>query len=282
MKLTKATLLLLLITGLSFTACKKDKNEPDDDAVEYGTTSSTDNSLADKLMTDAFNQVDATASDEDSLKANTQVLASCADVTVEASNNPSASNPNELWIDFGSGCTDSAGVTRKGNIHATMTGKYRDSGTVITTHLIDYYVNDHKVEGVKTVTNEGHNSDGNLWYSIKVDSVKVTDPDNNWTATWESDRTREWVEGEGTKWNPWDDVYELDGTAQGVNRSGRSYDVEITTPLEVKIGCPWVRSGQLEVRPDSLATRYVDYGNGKCDSEATVTVNGNNYTIHVQ
>ena len=38
-------------------------------------------------------------------------------------------------------------------------------------------------------------------------------------------------------------------------------------------------AGVLEHTPGGKATRYIDYGNGSCDDQATVTINGHVYTI---
>jgi hypothetical protein len=37
--------------------------------------------------------------------------------------------------------------------------------------------------------------------------------------------------------------------------------------------------GTLEHTPGGKATRYIDFGNGTCDDQATVTINGTTYTI---
>jgi hypothetical protein len=63
--------------------------------------------------------------------------------------------------------------------------------------------------------------------------------------------------------------------------SSKDHEVEITDPLRVEIGCPWLVSGDLEVRPEGLSSRVVDYGDGNCDSKVVVTVNGNQHEIYV-
>jgi len=68
---------------------------------------------------------------------------------------------------------------------------------VITTTLINYKVNDNKIEGTHKVTNKGSNSDGFTEFDIDVSGGKITYTDNL-TTTWVSNRTRVWVEGEST------------------------------------------------------------------------------------
>jgi hypothetical protein len=57
------------------------------------------------------------------------------------------------------------------------------------------------------------------------------------------------------------------------------FSLLITTPLRVEVGCPWIVSGVLQIIPGSLDVRTVDYGNGACDSQVTVSVNGMSFTF---
>jgi hypothetical protein len=48
----------------------------------------------------------------------------------------------------------------------------------------------------------------------------------------------------------------------------------------MSIGCRrHFTQGLLQHTPGGKATRYIDFGNGACDSDATVTINGTNYNI---
>lgn len=159
----------------------------------------------------------------------------------------------------------------------TFTGPYRAVGTVITITPQDYYVNDHKVEGSKTVTNLGPNNDGHTQFAIAVNGT-ITAPNNAWTSTHTASRVRTWIQGEETL-TPWDDVYLITGNGSGTNRNGVPYTLTITQALRVEVGCWHVVSGKLEITPQGLATRYVDFGNGSCDGTVTVTVNGFTFTF---
>jgi hypothetical protein len=257
------TLSILTVAVVLIAGCRRSDRDQDE-----STTASTDHTTAEALFNDVFAQVDEAAKNEVGIRSATIT----ADTTA---------NPKTLTIDFGpTNCTGSDGRTRRGMIVATFTGYYRDSNTVVTITPVDYYVNDYKVEGTKTVTNKGTNTSGNLWYAIEVENAVITNPANSWTISWESSRTREWIAGEATA-TVWDDVYLIDGTASGVGRSGNSFEVEITTDLRVEIGCRWIVSGDLEVRPQNLTTRYVDYGSGTCDNDAVVTVNGHSFDIEM-
>lgn len=280
MKNYRQALWILMVTfGLFVTGCKKEKNlDPDTD-----TEVATDNNIADKEAANVLDAVDYTAKDKLG-KTQANFLPSCAVVTVDT-----ASTPRSLTIDFGNapgGCLCSAwdGKYRKGKIIVTWAGNYADSASVHNIRTIDYFVGDgtnfnqHKF--YKTVTNKGTNSSGNIYFDVAIKDTVIL-ANNAGTITWESNRTREWTAGANTLLNPFDDEYKISGTASGVTRSGKIFNMQTTAgkPLHIKIGCKWIVAGELQITPQGKATRYVDYGNGNCDSFATVTINGTSFTI---
>ena len=42
-------------------------------------------------------------------------------------------------------------------------------------------------------------------------------------------------------------------------------------------GCRYITEGTLELTPDGLDTRSIDYGTGVCDAQATVSINNRDY-----
>ena len=48
--------------------------------------------------------------------------------------------------------------------------------SIITVSFIDYYVNSHKIEGTKIITNNGLNAPGNFTFSVVVSKSKITSP----------------------------------------------------------------------------------------------------------
>jgi hypothetical protein len=247
---------------LALVACKKEKDtEPQD--RDY--TSAVDNNLAEIFFSDALKQSDAAAKSNE--------LPCSANVTIDL-----AASPRTMLIDFGTtNCIGSDGWLRRGKLFVTFTGPYGEPGTLITIVPQDYFVNDHGLQGQKTVTNMGTNGQGQTFFTIVVTGT-VTAPDGSWTSTHSAQRVRTWVEGEGTV-NPFDDVYLISGNGNGVNRKGIPYSLLITTPLRAKVGCHWITAGVLQITPGNLAVRTVDFGNGACDNQVTVTVNGFSFTF---
>lgn len=257
------------MAALTLAACKKDETQgPSTTGQSF--TSALDHSLAESMFDDVLRQSDQ-AADDNGLRDH---MDGCnATITIDT-----VAMPHTMLIDFGpENCTGTDGHERRGSILVSFTGPYRATGTVITITPQDYYLDDHKLEGSKTVTNLGPGSDGHIKFSISVDG-SVTAPDNSWTATHSSERTRTWVAGANTP-TPWDDEYLITGTGSGINRHGLAYSATITQPLHIKVGCWQPVSGRVDITPEGLPTRHVDYGNGECDGSFTVTVNGITITV---
>lgn len=80
-----------------------------------------------------------------------------------------------------------------------------------------------------------------------------------------------------------DDEHTIRGTSSGVNRQGFVFSTSIlvSNPLLSKAtyrtNLPRTFhpvSGELTMELGDKAVRVLDYGNGDCDKEATITVNG--------
>lgn len=258
--------------GVLFTSCRKDKDEKDND-----TSAASDNSLAEGTYNDVNNIADEAS--EGSLSSylspsgEKSMLSTCATITHDTT-----VTPRLLTIDFGTTnclCTD--GRNRRGIINVSYSGQYRDSASVHTITFTNYFVNDNQVLGSKTVTNNGHNAAGNLSYSIAVNG-QIIKAGGGGTINWTSNRTREWIIGESTAiWS--DDVYLITGSANGTNAAGNSFNMTITTALRKEIGCRHFVSGAFSLTPSGKPTRYINFGSGACDNQATVTINGNIYNI---
>jgi hypothetical protein len=266
MKIQHLSLLFIGIVVLS--ACKKDNKE------ELDIYPARDMATINSAFEDAFSMVDRVGKSEPGLR-NNYGLPECATVSVDT-----LALPFTITIDFGEeNCTGNNGINRRGKIHVTVTGPYQDEGTTITTTLEDYFVMDHLLTGARVVSNLGENAQGNLHYSVVESDVTLTEPGGEWTATWQSNRMREWIAGHNTLWNPFDDEYAITGTGSGVSRIGTPYTVTITQPLIAKIICPWVVQGTIDLHPEGGLVLKLDYGAGTCDQQATVTVNDNTYNI---
>ena len=268
--------IIIISLSFAFSSCNKDNKD-------YNTKAAENYALGESMFSDIFKQVeDAALVQEDSItnkgtkSTYSQFDKSCATLSITPFD--LTTFPKTLVIDYGTtNCLCSDGRNRRGIINAVLTGWFRDSATVITVTPNDYYLNDYKVEGTKTITNNGHNTSGNLEFHILVNNGVITGAEG--TSTWNTNRIHEWIEGESTVFNPWDDVYLIRGTANGITVEGEAYTMNTITDLRVEIGCRWIVSGILNIDGENSYTIEVDYGNGNCDGIATITVN--NYSINI-
>lgn len=269
----RASLTLIPVLAVALLAgCKKENLDTD-------TYIALDNAIADGSFQDIMNVVSQQAAATGfegfaGITANGKVLEDCPTTTFSE---PFGTFPNTMTIDFGTSCTAGyLGLERSGKVIATFTGPYVNAGTVITITTDNYYVNGNKVEGTKTITNLGSNDAGFMEFHIVVADGMIT-LETGETITWTSSRTREWIGGFGTP-EIEDDVYSLtdgpgaDNAIEGINRSGTPFTAHIAEPLVRALNCQWIRSGVLEVTPEGMLTRAIDFGEGDCDNSATLTI----------
>lgn len=277
MKKFKITYILVIMTALAVTisSCQKNETTPD-----YDSSISNDDAFAEDIFDNTSNIADEAyelgVNNLKSTDGESVFLSDCVIITLDMT-----ASPNELIIDFGEeNCLCNDGRYRRGKIIVTFTGRYKDPGTVITTGFEDYYVNDNNVDGSKVVTNMGSNELEQPYFTIEVEGVIVL-ADDAGTINWNASKVRTWIEGYETR-KMHDDVYEIEGEAEGIRASGLSWEREILTPLRKELSCRWIVSGTVEIRPQDKPVRLLDFGDGECDNEVTITINGETYTITLQ
>lgn len=141
--------------------------------------------------------------------------------------------------------------------------------------FVDFTINENLVEGVKVIEKTG-----DYVFTITLTDGKITFTDGT-TYTRNFERTRTWIAGYETPYNVWDDEFEIEGGAYGVNRKGNEYTHTITNPLLIRRTCRWIVQGTILFEVNSQ-TAELDYGDGECDNVATLTANGETYTIKLR
>jgi hypothetical protein len=261
MRTIRSTTTILALLALM--ACRKEETATPQ-PTGPGYTVAIDHSLAEFFFNDALKQTDIALKDND--------VPCAVTVTIDLQ-----AQPHTLLIDFGSeNCMAADGLLRRGRLFVTFTGAYDQPGTVIVITPQDYHVNNHLVQGTKTVTNVGQDQNGHTCFNVSVNGT-ITAPDGSWTSSHHAERMRTWIAGEGTL-DPFDDVYTITGGGGGVSRDGTPYTLQITSPLRVEVGCPWIVNGTVRIVPQGGFTYDVDFGNG-CNSTVSVTVNGMTFTF---
>lgn len=182
--------------------------------------------------------------------------------------------PLKVVLDFGTGCTGRDGRTRKGKIIIVYSGPLFIPGNSTTTTFDGYVVNDISVQGTHKITNQS--TQGSRSFNVQVLDAKLTHTNGNFSQ-WNSDRTITQIEGLGTPLFPLDDVFKVEGSANGaVNRNSKffQWSVIISEPLIKRFTCRWFVKGTIVMRKSDSPVAELNYGTGTCDDKATLTVNG--------
>lgn len=242
-------------------SCKKDVNSD-----QVNASSIQDNSVAEKHFDAIFREVDDAA-----VASGISGRGSKFTITFDTMNSTKI-----MTLDYGTSnvlCDD--WIYRRGKIVVTWLGRYKDVGTEIQISTVDFYQNDIKIEGQKTVKNMGRNAQNQLYWNIAV-TGKITDTDGK-IFTWTSNRVRTWIAGESTKLIRLDDKYAISGGSQGKNKNGINFTTTITKDLLIEFNCQYLlTAGTVEIVDADQPNRkiIVDYGSGTCDRQGTYTVNG--------
>jgi hypothetical protein len=189
-----------------------------------------------------------------------------------------------ITIDFGNGCTDRFGRERSGKIIITFRGEFaRHADRIIS--FEDYFINNRKITGTIQLLNFHRNDEDNLTSTRKLVDYAINYPDGN-TFVKNGSVTREWIEGEGDT-IAYNNIYKITGSYHGVSSRGREIKYTITEPIIADFNCHaaggFLRTaGVTEViikNSENRKIRTVAYGDGTCDNEYTITVNGRSRTI---
>lgn len=200
----------------------------------------------------------------------------CATVTVELNDDNTFERPKgKITIDFGDGCEDAKGNVRKGKIIIYFDGRRFHPGSFYIITFEDYSINDIQLEGVRTITNLNESSAENPKFEIKLKNGKATWPDGTF-ATREHLFIREWVLYNTRA----EDHLIVTGSAEGINRRGFAYEMEIIKPLIYKRGCPIAIAG-VKVFKTRNSVITIDYGDRECDRAVVIKVNGNQQDIRI-
>ena len=270
MKTIDKLLTTTLFLSLLFTACQTDKDNEltNEEQAEQMIISTEDHATVDDLFQNVEDQVDEAIETRGG-------GGDCPTVTVDPD---WLTYPRTITIDFGDGCTGPDGRTRKGKIIVDVTDNIINADARRTATFDGFYIDEIKVEGSRTWTNERYDAQGNITLSRTVENGRITYTDGT-TVTWESNGKLTQTAGGQTPLNFWDNVFEITGTANGVNREGLAFQVNIEEALVKDKICPWLVSGVLTLTVYNVDVS-VDYGNGNCDRKAILTLpNGTEHDI---
>jgi hypothetical protein len=193
-----------------------------------------------------------------------------------------------ITIDFGDGCVGPYGRERSGKVLIAYSGVVNDgvSNRIIT--FENYEVNNRSVTGTIELRDISENTDGTLESTKRLIDLTVTFP-NGESIVYNGSRTRKWLEGVRDG-DPSNNVFEITGSVEGVASNGRTFTHRIVEPIVVDWSCRTAGNfarvaGLVEVerlRGFVNRTRSVDYGDGECDDQITITIGSRTFVVTVQ
>lgn len=300
-KLSGLLFTTLLLSIFIFTSCQKENSQ----SAEVETQASKASSEADTEAEVVFNQIfdDVMGVNDDVGMAGTGIFGRSANgdpngssstsrpdsvrcFTVTVTHLTSAPFPVRIVINFGTtGCVGRDGRVRKGKIIIEYSNRLIHPGAVATTTFDGFYVDDLKVEGTHVITNTS-TVNVNRQFTVDVINAKLSKPNGNFTQ-WNSHKVITQFEGLGTPMFPVDDIFRIEGSASGNAKRGTllvAWQSTITVPLIKRFNCRWIVEGRIRtVRVNNSTTSpwiaILDFGNGTCDNQATVTINGVTHQI---
>lgn len=256
-------------------SCSK-KEEVTDNAKDQPTAISLTmaSSITEVLYDDVFNQINLEAENSNiagKFMTETGVLG-CAAITVS----PADLNtfPKIMTIDFGTGCTIGT-VTRKGKLTVGLSGRLRNAGTTVSVSFENYFVNDYKLEGTFTITNNTVNNI--LSFTTQTTNGKLTYPTGLMYYTHSGTHTYTLVSGSGTPTYT-DDNWSVTGSGTTTSSANESLTVNIKTPLVKNVACGSIVSGIEDFKYNKISGS-LNFGEGACDRQATLTVGAYNTIV---
>lgn len=294
---------LTLLLSLFVFSCGKEDPKPSTDS---DTSSASDDAIAETIVND-LEAVGAEAAENQGSLTN---FKSASGSAISLANCATVSILNKIiTVDFGTSCLCNDGRTRSGKLIYDFSAstpstaiRYRNPGFDMKLTSQNYIVDGYSVTITsKQVKNtsplslpSGLNPGTNLTWSINS-NISIIKPANAGTITRITSYTKELLNTNDTncyrgqnKSIVWTIAkVKFNGNSSGVNAKGENY-TNTATDLVRDMNCaPYLNkpkrhpfiSGKLNHTPGTKATRYIDYGNGSCDVNATVTINGVVYNI---
>jgi len=272
-KLIKSGLLSLLTVLFLFTSCSDDDRTSSTEAVvtaDFTVEQSRQAAETDEVSAGALDVVEMGFIAQAENDGNSfGFFSDCVTITVSTENGITF-----VDLDFGLGCELTNGNIVSGMIHLTY-GLPQNGTRTINYSFENFTFNEKGIEGGGTIFRERNNAAGNPQSTFHKNIV-VTHP-NGIVATINGNRVKEWIEGVGS--GTWmDNAFLVTGNWSTNFSDGHSRSAIVIDPLRREATCPFFVSGLLEVTRNST-TGALNFGDGTCDNEAILTVNGEDILI---
>lgn len=200
------------------------------------------------------------------------LLPACADVeAVESEDGESLTTT----ITFGEGCALDNGNVLSGSIIITGSTNFDTATSTLNYTFEDFYHNGRHIEGTRNVVFTLQSTE------LQPQDHVIANVDMDFTVTYPNGneykrsghRIREIIQGHNTIFNWTDNVYSVTGNWTTTFPTGGLLTTTIEEALTIKMTCAYIPRGTLKIA-SSNNSAVVDYGDGSCDNEATLSLNG--------
>lgn len=269
------SLRLLLLAGTAatlITSCEKDNSSEQNATADTTTAYSLDQAAAEAIIAE-LDQVAEDAERDNLEQYKTSLLPRCATLT-----RGTIQRPFRLIVDFGtSNCLCRDGKMRRGKLIITHQGRPRHAGSVRNIHTQNYYVNNREIVAQRTINHQGPNGQGQPMAQVSSQGYRLS-MNRQDTLFWNGQRQRLFYRGYHTRQRH-DDSFTHRGTLQVRHSNGRGFSSQTSQPVHHQAYCPYPVQGVVQIQPNDGRIRTLDFGNGQCDSLATLSVGNRSRTI---
>jgi hypothetical protein len=281
-----ATKVIALTSVIGMTSCKKDSTSSNSNQSSAVTLSDS-STVADNSYYDVLNNAFVSFEDNSTVWSSSTVHSgktttmstegtegvktgslSCAIYSLDDS--IPGEYPKTLTLDFGTGCTSADGVVRSGKIKYVFTDFIFDPAATATVTFTNYVVNGYGIQGAYTITNNSSEQVGISINTVVTNGI-ITYP-NTTNYHYSHNRTYVMTAGSNTPYDITDDVYNITGTSSFSASDGSNIVWTINTPLVKAISCPFIKQGVVGFSYNQTINGTIDFGDGTCDSNATITI----------
>lgn len=257
---------LFVFSVLLLAACRKDQANADLTAAQNEAFFHS----TEKAYQNEIDAITLKSASQSNLCNPLQWLPECVEVTDTGVD----TYPRTIVLDFGDGCTGPGGVERAGVLHIEVSGPMNEAGSVCTVTFENFSVNGNALEGTRTTTSNGSNAYGQPQFTRVVDMAIERN-----IGTFQRSFTQNvtWISGFDTE-PCGDNVFEVSGNGTVTRPNGTTISRTIIEPLTIDRVCGYVTAGVVVVDAP-MGERTIDFGDGACDDDATVTIDGETYEI---
>lgn len=196
-------------------------------------------------------------------------------------------NSEDFTLDFGINCFGEDARIRSGKwfMHSNTFSTVDASrgNHLIQIDFDDYEVHKFFVKG--SMVFEFNNQTPNKIFYLKADNVQIT-LRNNEVIYWTANQTFTQTKGQNSIYlNDGaiafeDDVYQIEGYSFYRDSNNNKYENTIIKPLEKKLNCRWITSGNMSLDIGAKEKQLLDFGDSSCDNTTIISIDRWSTAIH--